>query len=92
MFRPVKILIFTVTLAVGFALTLPASAEPATETKPKKQVVAPTPNRANASYQGQDKFRAGPLYYDKVYLGDDPDPFIRFQINRDLSAKLGGNQ
>ena len=92
MFRPIQILICAVTLALGFALALPASAEPAKETKQKKRIVTPTPSRANAGYRGQDKFRAGPLYYDQLYLGDDPDPFIRLELYRDLDAKLGGNE
>ena len=32
----------------------------------------------------------GPLYNGQDYLGDDPDPFIRFSINRDLGARYGG--
>ncbi len=91
MSQPIKILIFAAGLALGSALALPAFAEPAKETKQKKQVVTPTPNRENAGYRGLDKFRAGPLYDDKLYLGDDPDPFIRLQIYRDLSAKHGGD-
>jgi hypothetical protein len=91
MSRPIKILIFILSLAVGSALALPASAETAKETKQKKQVVTPAPNRANTGYRGQDKFPAGPLYLGQDYLGDDPDPFIRLQIYRDLSAKYGGN-
>jgi hypothetical protein len=30
--------------------------------------------------------RAGPLYFGGVYLGDDPDPNIRFQLLRDISG------
>lgn len=91
MSRPSKILIFSISLAVGSALALPASAGPAKEAKQKKQVAAPAPNRANTGYRGQDKFPAGPIYFGKDYLGDDPDPFIRLQIYRDLGAKYGGN-
>jgi len=40
---------------------------------------------------GTDKFRAGPLYHGTDYLGDDPDPFIRLQIQRDLSHRYGGD-
>jgi hypothetical protein len=36
-------------------------------------------------------FPAGPLYYnDGTYLGDDPDPFIRSQIWRDVGSRFGG--
>jgi hypothetical protein len=88
--RPIQILIFTVSLALGSALALPASAEPAKETKQKKQVVTPAPARVKPGYWGQDKFPAGPIYEGNLYLGDDPDPFIRSQIYRDLAAKHGG--
>lgn len=30
--------------------------------------------------------RPGPLYFSGVYLGDDPDPNIRFQILRDIDS------
>lgn len=35
--------------------------------------------------------RPGPLYFSGVYLGDDPDPNIRFQILRDISGRFGGD-
>lgn len=35
--------------------------------------------------------RPGPLYFSGVYLGDDPDPNIRFQILRDITGRFGGN-
>ncbi|MGC1971430.1 MAG: hypothetical protein WA712_08925 [Pseudolabrys sp.] len=33
----------------------------------------------------------GPLYFSGVYLGDDPDPNIRFQILRDITGRFGGD-
>jgi hypothetical protein len=33
----------------------------------------------------------GPLYFGGVYLGDDPDPNIRFQLMRDISGRFGGD-
>jgi aspartate/methionine/tyrosine aminotransferase len=33
--------------------------------------------------------RCGPVYFEGYYLGDDPDPFIRAMIQRDLGAKFG---
>jgi hypothetical protein len=84
-------LIFALSFAAGLAFVLPASAEPAQPTKPKKQVTTPAPARVNSIYRGTDKFRAGPLYYGQEYLGDDPDPFIRLQIQRDLGARFPGN-
>jgi hypothetical protein len=45
------------------------------------------PNR----HRGTDKFPAGPLYFNGgEYLGDDPDPFIRSQLWRDLGSHFGG--
>ncbi|MGA7334893.1 MAG: hypothetical protein WBX77_24660 [Pseudolabrys sp.] len=35
--------------------------------------------------------RPGPLYFSGVYLGDDPDPNIRFQILRDITGRFGGD-
>ena len=88
--QPIKILIFAASFTIGSALAVPASAEPKKDIKQKKEAVTSKPDRVNAGYRGQDKFRAGPLYDDKLYLGDDPDPFIRLQIYRDLGAKHGG--
>ena len=39
---------------------------------------------------GEAQFRCGPLDFSGTYLGDDPDPNIRFQIWRDLGARFGG--
>ena len=39
---------------------------------------------------GQTCFRLGLSINGNDYLGDDPDPFIRFQIQRDLGAHYGG--
>jgi len=40
---------------------------------------------------GGNVFQCGPLYYNgNEYLGDDPDPNIRFQLWRDLNAHFGG--
>jgi hypothetical protein len=42
---------------------------------------------------GANIFPPGPLFYNGgVYLGDDPDPNIRFQIWRDVGGRFGGNQ
>jgi hypothetical protein len=35
--------------------------------------------------------RPGPLHFSGAYLGDDPDPNIRFQILRDISGRFGGD-
>jgi hypothetical protein len=41
---------------------------------------------------GYEPGSSGPLYFGGVYLGDDPDPNIRFQIMRDISGRFGGEQ
>jgi len=92
-FKPSKLLFAGIAFAVGVALALPASAESSKPAKPKKPESAATTSRpVQTSYRGADKFRTGPLYNGQDYLGDDPDPFIRMMIQRDLSARYGGNE
>jgi hypothetical protein len=85
---------FTVLAAVAAVVALPAHAEAA---KHKKHAAtykqAAYAAQATApGHRGLDKFPAGPLYYNgDVYMGDDPDPFIRSQLWRDLSGRLGGD-
>ncbi len=45
---------------------------------------------AKSGYRGLNLFPAGPIYNANDYLGDDPDPFIRSQLLRDLGAHYGG--
>jgi hypothetical protein len=47
--------------------------------------------QAEPLYRGTNKFPAGPIYNARTYLGDDPDPFIRSQLARDVNAIYGGN-
>ena len=90
--KPSKLLFAGIALAAGVALGLPASAEPSKPVKPKKPESAAASRPVQTSYRGTDKFRTGPLYNGQDYLGDDPDPFIRMMIQRDLSARYGGNE
>jgi hypothetical protein len=83
---PLKLL--AATLIATFALASPANAEKAQKHKKK---VATTSNTVQGKYWGTNLFPAGPLYYSGVYLGDDPDPNIRFQIWRDVSGRFGGD-
>ena len=82
--RPVKVL----ACALGLALILASSANAAKKTK------KPVPHQAAAANsercRGGNQVPCGPVYFGDYYLGDDPDPFIRSQIQRDLSAKFGG--
>ena len=75
--------------AVGVTLALTATSPADAARKAKKRVE--TQVAANTKYRGTNLFPPGPLYAAGVYLGDDPDPNIRFQIWRDLSGRLGGD-
>jgi len=72
--------------ALGFLLTCVADAAPAR----KRQQFART-GAVTAAYRGANLFPPGPVMYGTEYLGDDPDPFIRQQILRDLGTHFGGN-
>ncbi|HWP24879.1 MAG TPA: hypothetical protein VNL39_00875 [Xanthobacteraceae bacterium] len=84
-----KRLVFPLALAVSLALTIPLGAQTTAPAKKKQAVARPAPS--GITYRGTDKFPAGPLYHGNDWLGDDPDPFIRLQIQRDLTARYGGN-
>lgn len=73
---------------IGLAVAVPAIAG---ETVRKKRVKHKTVvAEQSRQHRGADKFPAGPLYYNGgEYLGDDPDPNIRFQLWRDLGAHFG---
>jgi hypothetical protein len=66
-------------------------ADAAKARKHKKVATAHTAVRAQTGYWGTNLVPAGPIYNGPDYLGDDPDPNIRFQIKRDLGAHYGGN-
>ena len=83
---PLKLL--AAVLAVIFASV--SHAEDGKPRKHKKVAATSTTARTTPQHWGTDKFPAGPLYYSGVYLGDDPDPNIRFQIWRDISGRFGG--
>jgi len=83
---PLSFKALAVTLVAAFAIASPAGA-----TKVHKhKKVATTSATAEGKYWGTNVFPAGPLYYSGVYLGDDPDPNIRFQLWRDISGRFGG--
>jgi hypothetical protein len=79
--------VLAATLIAAFALASPAQAEKTR--KHKKATTAST--TVQGKYWGTNVFPAGPLYYSGVYLGDDPDPNIRFQLWRDVSGRFGGD-
>ena len=85
----VKLMVSAIGLA--FVLADAAPADAAKGRKHKKHVAAhATEVVVNPRYRGTNLFPAGPVYNGNDYLGDDPDPFIRLQILRDLGAHYGG--
>lgn len=76
--------------ALAFALVSSASAQ---DQKPRKQKKAATHSSkvVAGKYWGTNQFRAGPIFNGPDYMGDDPDPFIRSQIWRDMSGRYGGD-
>jgi len=79
--------VFAATLAAAFVFAAPADA--AKKSKHKK--AASTTTAADPQHRGTNLFPSGPLYFSGVYLGDDPDPNIRFQLWRDISGRFGGD-
>ena len=78
-----KLPIAFVVSAVGLALAL---ASPADAAK-RKYRSASAPKQY---MQTVDAPRSQSVYYGNKYLGADPDPRIRFELQRDLGAAFGG--
>jgi hypothetical protein len=83
---PFKVFVATLAAACVFA----SAADAAKKSKHKKVASASTATHMDTQHRGTNLFPAGPLYFSGVYLGDDPDPNIRFQIWRDISGRFGG--
>ncbi|HZP69767.1 MAG TPA: hypothetical protein VFB29_07460 [Pseudolabrys sp.] len=84
---PLKILVAAG--AAAFVFAMPANAE---KVRKHKKVVATSKTvQSDPYHRGTDLVRPGPLYFGDVYLGDDPDPNIRFQLLRDISGRMGGD-
>ena len=87
---PFKVLVAT--FVAAFALATSANAENAEKVRKYKKVATTAKTvKADASHRGTNLVPAGPLYFSGVYLGDDPDPNIRFQLMRDISGRFGGD-
>ncbi len=85
---PVKLILFAV--GIAFVLAAASSADAKVRKHKRQPVAQPTALMANSGYRGTHLFPAGPVYNGPDYIGDDPDPFIRFQLKRDLSGRYGG--
>ena len=80
-----------VMLVAGFAvvaLTAPAEAKKRRQ-QDKSGVTIEQSKTAKPRQRGVNLFPPGPVYHSNEYLGDDPDPFIRSQLMRDLGAHYG---
>jgi len=85
--RPGKLLVCTLGLAVILASSADAAAK---KMKTAKQIARPAAAGTSAPCRGASLSPCGPIYFEGYYLGEDPDPFIRTMIQRDLGAKFGG--
>ena len=86
---PVKLILSAV--GVAFVLIAASPTDAAPVRKHKAHATAQAKVASNTAYRGTNLFPAGPIYHANEYLGDDPDPFIRLMILRDLGAHYGGN-
>jgi hypothetical protein len=77
-----------VAFALCFAVILASSADAGDKAKSIAPRTAP---ESTVRCRGANLFHCGPIYNGLDYLGDDPDPFIRLMIQRDLGAKYGGS-
>ncbi len=84
--RSVKLLISALSLAVILA----SSASAAKKTRKSRPAAPQAVIGSSVPCRGANLFHCGPVYNGNDYLGDDPDPFIRLMIQRDLGAKYGG--
>jgi len=82
-------LLLAVGLATAIAIGLAGPTEAKTKKHPRPAAVA-TPDGGPVSVGRRYGPRSGGLYNGQDYLGTDPDPNIRFQIQRDLSLRYGG--
>jgi hypothetical protein len=85
----VKLLAGAIGLAFIAGASVPAQAGKARKHKRVAGIHAMA--QAPSGYRGTNLVPAGPIYDAHTYLGDDPDPNIRFQIRRDVNAIYGGN-
>jgi hypothetical protein len=88
-------LIVVLTFAVSLSVLPGSSADAGNKVKHRHAGMHPRTVVAGSAVQycrGANLFHCGPIYDSNDYLGDDPDPFIRLMIQRDLGIKYGGEQ
>src|ERR1700730_1731417 len=91
--RTLKLLIAAIFLSVILSVMQAPSADAGHKLRHPHAGTPPTVVAGTAQHcRGANFFHCGPLYNANDYLGDDPDPFIRLMIQRDLGIKYGGEQ
>jgi hypothetical protein len=91
--RTLKLLAVVLTLSVILSVMQAPSADAGHKLRHPHAGTPPTVVAGTAQHcRGANFFHCGPLYNANDYLGDDPDPFIRLMIQRDLGIKYGGEQ
>ena len=81
----------SIATTIGFAAALAlvtTSADAAQARKHRRHASGPT--TVTPLQYGTNLFPPGPVYYGREYLGNDPDPRVRLQLQRDLGAHFGG--
>jgi hypothetical protein len=88
-----KILSVLIAVSVGLAAGAAQAKSPKQARAKHKTHVVRVAREAAPAERGVGVFAKGPLYFnDGTYLGDDPDPNIRFQLWRDVSGRFGGDR
>jgi hypothetical protein len=90
--RTLKLLIVVLTFAVGLSVVPGSSADAGNKLKHRPAGMSRTVVAGSTVQycRGANLFHCGPICNSNDYLGDDPDPFIRLMIQRDLGIKYGG--
>ncbi len=88
-----RLAVFATAAAVLFVLPADAATKHKKHAAKHKAHVARVAREAAPAHRGANLFPTGPLYYNGgVYMGTDPDPFIRLQLWRDVSGRFGGGE
>jgi hypothetical protein len=77
--------------ALGLA-AIASTADAAQKTKKPSPTAPELAAADSAPCRGSNVYHCGPIYNGYEYLGNDPDPFIRAMIQRDLGAKYGPSE
>lgn len=90
--RAVPVAVPMAACLLALATMMTSSAEAAKRKGIARPAAPPLGWDTATACRGAAQFHCGPLYNSNVYLGTDPDPFIRGQIQRDLGAKYGPSE